>query len=160
MNSATKSIPKQGGEPNAGAEQSFHPEEPRFCPLPQKDLGGKKDFDKLYQEYIGTVMNPQTEAAPLPAELGYALVNPATGKPVYYDHCRDSNGNMIDAKGHYEDLLSSGWGKDLLAEKWTQQASDQIAAAAANDGRQVEWFFHEEATMDFARNLFERIKHA
>ncbi len=145
----------QRDEPALGAELALHSDEPRLCPKPSKDSGGKKEFDKLYQEYVGTIVNPQVQP-PLPAELGFALFNPISGQNVLFDHCRLSNGDMIDAKGHYEDMLSSDFGRDRLTEEWTKQANRQIQAAAANGGRRVEWHFYEQESLEFARNVFAK----
>jgi hypothetical protein len=51
-------------------------DEPKLCPDPSQDRrglkddpNGEKDFAALYQEYIGSIVNPQLQP-PLPAELG------------------------------------------------------------------------------------------
>jgi hypothetical protein len=156
---------KPGGEeedePSAGAELALRSDEPRLCPDPspdrrrkkEEDRDGEKDFADLYQEYVGSVVNPQVRP-PLPAELGFALGRPGSLLPVVFDHCRLSNGNMIEAKGHYEDALSFRVGRQNLAEEWTDQANRQIQAADANGWRRIEWHFYEEASMEFAREVF------
>ncbi|MGP0059608.1 MAG: hypothetical protein ACLPID_10020, partial [Beijerinckiaceae bacterium] len=148
-------------EPGAEAQLALHPDEPRLCPKPspdrrgrkEDDPAGEKDFADLYQEYVGTIVNQQVYP-PVPAELGFALFNPISGRLVVFDHCRLSNGNMIDAKGHYEDVLSFRVGRQNLAEEWTDQANRQIQAADANGWRRIEWHFYEEASMEFAREVF------
>jgi hypothetical protein len=141
----------------------LRPDEPRLCPDPSpdrrrkkdEDRDGEKDFADLYQEYVGSVVNPQVYP-PVPAELGFALFNPLSGRPVVFDHCRLSTGDMIEAKGHYEDVLSFPVGRQNLAEEFKGQALRQIQAADANGGRRIEWHFYEEATMEFAREVFAK----
>ncbi len=137
-------------------------EEPKLCPDPSPDRGKKtketgddeKGFDELYQEYVGSIVNPQIKP-PLPADLGYALFNPQSGKLVVFDHCQLTTGIMIEAKGHYEDVLKYDWGRDSLTKEFKEQANRQIEAADANGGRPIEWHFYEEKTMEFARQIFE-----
>jgi hypothetical protein len=142
-------------------------DEPKLCPDPSQDRGKKKltgeeekvprderDFDKLYQEYVGSVVNPQLKP-PLPAELGYALWNPIANKLVVFDHCQLTTGIMIDAKGHYENLLKYDWGWESLTSEFLRQAESQIEAADANGGRPIEWHFYEKETMEFAREIFK-----
>jgi hypothetical protein len=140
-----------------------HSDEPKLCPAPSLDQGEKKDTDKsgkdefaaIYQEYVGTVVNPHTKDIPVPAELGFALFNPLSSKSVVFDHCRESNGDMIEAKGHYETVLGFPKGRENLEEEWLAQATRQIEAADANGGRGIEWHFYEEASMEFAREIFK-----
>jgi hypothetical protein len=61
---------------------------------------------------------------------------------------------MIEAKGHYEDLMSSEWGQDKVRDDWIDQASRQVAASW---GRDIEWYFHEQATADAASKLFKDV---
>ncbi len=63
---------------------------------------------------------------------------------------------MIDAKGHYEELLSKPFGQRLLATEWIKQAGNQIAAAQAAGNRQVEWWFYEQSSANFAEKVFDR----
>ncbi|MGO9236800.1 MAG: hypothetical protein ACLP4V_23005 [Methylocella sp.] len=60
---------------------------------------------------------------------------------------------MIEAKGHYEDLMRSEWGQDKVRDDWIDQASRQVAASG---GRDIEWYFHEQAAADAASKLFEK----
>ena len=105
----------------------------------------------------GTIVNPQRQP-PIPAELGFALPLPGAPLPVVFDHCRESNGDMIEAKGHYEDVLKFRVGRENLAEEFKDQALRQIQAADANGGRRIEWHFYEEQTMEFAREVFAEAK--
>ncbi|MGO8844138.1 MAG: hypothetical protein ACLQFI_02060 [Methylocella sp.] len=66
---------------------------------------------------------------------------------------------MIEAKGHYEDLMRSEWGQDKVRDDWIDQASRQVAASG---GREIEWYFHEQAAAAAASKLFEdddKLKH-
>ena len=129
---------------------------PELCPAPVLDRGrGRKDFDLLYQQYVGTVVNPHRDP-PLSPYLGYRLPNPNGGEQIYFDHCRDSDGAVIDAKGYYEEFLSKPFGRVRLAEDWAKQASNQIAAAQAAGNRQVEWWFYEQSSANFAKEVFEK----
>ena len=61
---------------------------------------------------------------------------------------------MIEAKGHYEDLMRSEWGQDKVRDDWIDQASRQVAASG---GREIEWYFHEQAAADAAQDLFRQV---
>jgi len=117
-----------------------------------------RDFNELYQEYIGSIVNPQLNP-PLPATLGYALWNPQSNKPVVFDHCQLTTGIMVDAKGHYEDVLTRlskyEFFRDDFRKKTLRQAQAQIDAADANGGRPIEWYFYEETTMEYVRGILE-----
>ncbi len=62
---------------------------------------------------------------------------------------------MIEAKGHYEGLFTR-WADApaVIGAQWIEQARNQVRVAGA---RQVEWYFHEEASADLARQLFSRV---
>jgi hypothetical protein len=62
---------------------------------------------------------------------------------------------MFDAKGHYEDVLSFPAGQASVGEEFLAEARRQIQAADANGGRPIEWDFYEEATLEFARDIFK-----
>ncbi|WP_219319591.1 restriction endonuclease fold toxin 5 domain-containing protein [Methylovirgula sp. HY1] len=136
------------------------PDEPKLCPDPSPDRGNKEDangekaFAAFYQEYVGSIVNPQLKP-PLPAALGYALFDPKEGKLIVFDHCQLTTGKMIEAKGHYEKLLKFDMGRKSLTEEFEAQAERQIAAADANGGRAIEWHFYEMQTMEFARKIFK-----
>ncbi len=63
---------------------------------------------------------------------------------------------MIDAKGHYEGFLSKAFGQGRIEDGWTGQAIRQLRAAQAAGGRQVEWWFYEQSSANFAKEVFER----
>ena len=129
-------------------------EEPKLCPAPVDDqAGGRKEFDIQYQQFVRDIVNPQRRPQ-LPPELAFGLPDPATGRLVKFDDCRESDGAMIEAKGHYEEMMRPDWekGVDILTYKWTKQAKSQ---AAASGGREIEWYFHEQAAADLARRIFQ-----
>ncbi len=154
VRAATKA--KEGGAEgiNAGADAATESqrEEPKLCPDPGPDrAGGRKAFDIQYEQYVRSVVNPQRQP-PLPAGLAFSLTNPVTGDPVLFDDCRESDGTMIEAKGHYEELMRSVWGRDETREDFKKQATRQVEASG---GREIEWYFHEQAAADLARRLFD-----
>ncbi|MFZ0508729.1 MAG: hypothetical protein WAM29_11780, partial [Methylocella sp.] len=88
----------------AEAQTETKREEPTLCPDPvTENITGRKAFDVEYQQYVRGIVNPQRQP-PLPAGLTFSLTAPSTGEPVRYDDCRESDGTMIEAKGHYEDV--------------------------------------------------------
>ncbi|MHB8884620.1 MAG: MalT transcriptional regulator family protein [Methylovirgula sp.] len=150
----------QQDKPGSTPAPFIRPDEPKLCPDPSPDRGktedanGEKAFAAHYQEYVGSIVNPQLKP-PLPAALGYALFNPRSGKLVVFDHCQLTTGKMIEAKGHYEKLLKFDMGRKSLTKEFIDQAERQIDAANANGGRPIEWHFYEKETMEFARKIFE-----
>jgi hypothetical protein len=152
----------QQDEPESTLAPFIRPDEPKLCPEPSKDPrgfkddpNGEKDFAALYQEYIGSRINPQIQP-PLPATLGYALFNPQSGKFVVFDHCQLTTGLMVDAKAHYESVLSFSIGRDSVRDEFLANARKQIQAADSNGGHPIEWDFYEEATLEFARETFKQ----
>ena len=142
-----------GANVSAGAQTQTKREEPKLCPEPvPENINGRKAFDVQYEQYVRSIVNPQRQP-PLPAGLAFSLTNPATGKPVKYDDCRESDGAMIEAKGHYAEMMRPDWDKglDILSSKWTQQATSQVSASG---GRDIEWYFHEQAAAHYAEQLF------
>jgi hypothetical protein len=118
---------KTGAEASTEAKR----EEPKLCPDPEPDkAGGRKAFDIQYQQFVRDIVNPQRRPQ-LPPTLTFGLPDPATGKLVKFDDCRESDGAMIEAKGHYEEMMRSDWekGVDILTNKWTEQAKSQVAAS-------------------------------
>ena len=43
---------------------------------------------------------------------------------------------------------------DKIDADWTEQATRQVRASG---GRQIEWYFHEQAAADHARELFDEL---
>ena len=155
---ATKEKPKDDADTNVSAEAQTQTkrEEPKLCPDPgPENIKGRKAFDVQYEQYVRSIVNPQRQP-PLPAGLAFSLTDPATGKPVKYDDCRELDGAMIEAKGHYAEMMRPDWDKglDILSSKWTQQATSQVSASG---GRDIEWYFHEQAAADDAAANFLRM---
>jgi hypothetical protein len=59
---------------------------------------------------------------------------------------------MIEAKGHYEEARNDDFISDRIDQQWVRQATRQIDA---NGGRDIEWYFHEQAAADAAQDLFK-----
>ena len=152
---AAKKKPKDDAGAKAGtsteAQTQTQREEPKLCPDPgPENINGRKLFDVQYEQYVSSIVNPQRQP-PLPAGLAFSLTDPATGKPVKYDDCRESDG-MIEAKGHYEDVREKDFISDNIDKDWVKQATRQIDASG---GREIEWYFHEQAAADVAEDLFK-----
>lgn len=131
--------------------QGSRDEEPKLCPAPTNDRQGPKEKDIDYQHYVSTRVNPD---APLPRGLAVKLYNPVTGKDVYFDDCRLTDGTMIDAKGTgYLDMLKkkSEYPWAGVEEGMQEQAERQLQAART---RAIEWHFAEKEVADRVRELF------
>ena len=59
---------------------------------------------------------------------------------------------MIEAKGNYVDVRQDDLISKIIDNKWVEQATRQVDASG---GRVIEWYFHEQAAADAARNLFK-----
>ncbi|WP_041367591.1 hypothetical protein [Methylocella silvestris] len=59
---------------------------------------------------------------------------------------------MIEAKGHYAEMMRSDWRQDRLAEDWVDQAGRQVKASG---GRPIEWYFHELEAYILAQKAFD-----
>jgi hypothetical protein len=129
-------------------------EEPKLCPAPvTENMIGRKAFDILYEQYVRSIANPERQP-PLPAGLAFSLTDPATGNLVNFDDCREWDGAMIEAKGHYEAARQNRRVSDSIDKQWVEQATRQVRASGDRD---VEWYFHEQAAADVARDLFSKI---
>ncbi len=140
-------------ETGAVADSESRSEQPQLCPDPGPDAPhGASQRAKDYQAYISWLNNPQR---PLPPGIAVSLPDPATGRRVVYDDCREADGTMIEAKGQgYANLLRSEYMQDVLATRWRTQGERQVRAAG---WRGNDWFFAEDEAADFARKLFLRI---
>ncbi len=158
---ATKEKPKDDADTNVSAEAQTQTkrEEPKLCPDPgPENINGRKAFDVQYEQYVRSIVNPQRQP-PLPAGLAFSLTDPATGEPVKYDDCREADGTMIEAKGHYEEARKDDFISDRIDQQWVRQATRQVDASS---GRDIEWYFHEQAAAAAATKLFEdddKLKH-
>jgi hypothetical protein len=127
-------------------------DEPKLCPAPGKDKDGS-ERGRDYEDYVKREVNPDN---PTPRGLGYQLVNPENGNPVFYDDCQQKTGMMVEAKGPgYAGILSFDQGKDNLTKEWLAQSGRQIAAAG---GRPIRWYFAEPEAAAFARKIFAGAK--
>jgi hypothetical protein len=81
--------------------------------------------------------------------------NPETGKYVYFDDCRQSDGALIDAKNTYLHLLEEDglypW--KGVEDKMIRQAERQLQAA---QGKRIEWYFAEKEVADHMRDVFSK----
>jgi hypothetical protein len=144
------SLAEMTGDEGTEAQSEQKDDEPRLCPDPGPDAPhGASERAKAYQKQISALNNPQR---PLPEGIAVSLTNPATGRPVVYDDCRESDGTMIEAKGPgYGRMLGSQYFRDKFTDRWRRQASRQIAASG---GRPLEWYFADREAAEFARKLF------
>lgn len=138
----------------ASAKTDAKPKEPKLCPAPVgENIAGRKAFDILYEQYIRSIVNPQQQP-PLPPGLAFSLTNPATGNPVSYDGCREWDGAMFEVKGHYDSVRQKDFISDNIDGDWVKQATRQVEASG---GRDIEWYFHEQAAADAASDLFKKV---
>jgi len=147
-----KESDQAGVKTGAEASTDARREEPKLCPAPApQSIAGRRLFDIQYEQFVRSVVNPQRQPQ-LPPTLTFGLTNPETGRIVDYDDCRESDGAMIEAKGHYEGVRQSKFMSDNIDADWIEQATRQVRASG---GRQIEWYFHEQAAADHAREVFD-----
>ncbi len=123
-------------------------DEPKLCPDPDRD---RRTNDKglEYENYIKSLLNEN----PTPEGLGYLLPNHTNGgKAVSFDDCEHETGTMVEIKFGYTSLLRKEWGKALVARIFVNQATRQVDAAG---NRPVRWYFSDQQTADFTRDLFK-----
>ncbi len=124
--------------------------EPNYCPAPTPDNPGARENDKDYEEFVKRHVNP---LAPTPRDLAIALAHPTLIRPVKYDDCQHSTGDLIDAKGEaYARLLRAWKGNPNfeVAGKLIYQAERQVQAS---QGRHIIWYFSTQEAMDEAKDL-------
>jgi hypothetical protein len=128
-------------------------DKPQLCPDPGPDVPhGASARAIAYQAFISALNNPQR---PLPPGMAVSLNDPQTGRRVVYDECREADGAMIEAKGPgYAKLLKySYFSEEIFLARWTKQAARQVDASG---GRDLEWYFAEDAASTYARRLFRK----
>jgi hypothetical protein len=138
-----------GGPPNIGNP----PNEPRLCPLPERDRAGYRSQRSIdWENKVSDKANPDNPLFRTRYNLwGVMLVNENTGERVYFDDCRRSDGTMIESKGYgYAELLTGPIQTRVMA-RLLRQAARQIKAAA---GRPIEWHFAEKEAADIMRDAF------
>lgn len=133
--------------------------QPELCPEPPKPdkpgmVGERGKRSKDYEDAMKRVINPER---PTPHDFGYQLPNPAVpGTVVNFDDCHHPTGVMIEFKGlgFARQLAQQNFAqfKISLAKKFIDQATRQTNAAAE---RPIVWFFAEQATQQFARQVFD-----
>ena len=136
--------------PGAGAGSPRGPggDKPKLCPDPtEESTEGRKDRSIEYQAYVSG----------LPPGLDVKLTDPATGKDVKFDGCRESDGTMLEAKGpgYLEHLRSDRpipWHN--MEADFDEQAERQSRSALAS-GRQVEWHFADAEVAEHFRKRWE-----
>jgi len=143
-----------GAMVRAEAQTQTRREEPKLCPEPVPDTPhGASEMAAEYERVIHNLVNPQN---PLPQGFGVSLLNPISGKNVFFDDCIQTSGVMVEAKGPgYADLLSKSFQQreDVGASaKLLKQATSQVEAAGT---RPIIWFFAEENAADYVRELFK-----
>jgi hypothetical protein len=61
---------------------------------------------------------------------------------------------MIEAKGHYENVRQDDFISARIDQQWVRQGTRQVDASG---GREIEWYFHEQAAADAAQDLFRQV---
>jgi hypothetical protein len=135
-------------DPAAVSSDLVQEDEPKLCPAPKPDRPGGSERGRAYENYIKQIVNPDN---PTPSGWGYWLIDPSTGEPVVLDDCERATVTMIEIKGEYSGVLAFGKGKDSVREDWLEQSASQLAAVGNGSLR---WYFAEQVTADFARELF------
>ena len=141
------SVPEYGRSQAATqSDATSAKEEPQLCPDPGPDTPhGASARSIQYQAYISFLNNP---LRPLLPGMAVSLPDPAGGRRVFYDDCREADGVMIEAKGlGYAKLLRSNYLRTVIARRWERQGTRQVRAAGV---RGNEWFFAEKEARDFA----------
>jgi hypothetical protein len=132
LDEATKPVEAAGRAAEATRVEAEE-QAPKLCPDPGPDTPhGASERAQRYQEQISALVNPRR---PLPAGLAVRLTHPATGEPVVFDECRESDGTMIEAKGPgYAKMLES----DFLSDRLRENGSTRPRAKSAQ-ARAVAW---------------------
>ena len=139
------------------APSLLRPDEPRACRAPTKDKYGQgpDSVGRAYEIQVKQFVNPDR---PTPAELGVALINPMTGRPVVFDDCQHSTGNMIEAKGPtFTTILMKSLKDPKNKPYWgvvnglLDQSERQVLAAGS---REVVWYFADRVAAHAVRSIF------
>jgi hypothetical protein len=139
-------------QPKGSSSIENRSDDPKLCQDPISERGGSKDpFPSIYQQFVRDYVNPQ-RIPQMPRSLTHALPGNTASGWVYFDDCRESNGNMIEAKSDKTGYMHSEEGQKNVAERYLDQARDQYKVLGA---RRAEWYFHRKENADFARQLFD-----
>jgi hypothetical protein len=142
---ATLNQPKDSGAPPPSGG-------PKLCPDTVSERGANStDFASIYQQFVRDYVNPQ-RVPQMPLDITHALPADTPSGWVKYDDCRESNGNMIEAKSDTSGFVFSKEGQDFLSQRYLEQAERQYKALG---DRNAEWYYHSKEHADFARQLFE-----
>lgn len=79
-----------------------------------------------------------------------------TGRLVYFDDCRRSDGTLIEVKGPgFDKMLSERYfaERKKFPDEWTGDAMRQVRSAGSRD---IEWYFAEPEAAEVARRTFEQ----
>jgi hypothetical protein len=147
LSSGTLAIDPAAIFPNAAND-----DEPKLCPEPGPDRPGNEK-GKDYEDYVKSIVNPEN---PTPRYWGFQLPNVGpTGGLVHFEDCEHSTGTMIETKDEYSGLLTFEQGIQSVVDEFLDQSKRQVDAAGT---RAVRWYFSEQETADFTRELFDGIK--
>jgi len=78
-----------------------------------------------------------------------------TGRLVYFDDCRRSDGTLIEVKGPgFDKMLGERYfdQRNKFPNEWREDAMKQVRAARSRD---IEWYFAEPEAARVARRAFE-----
>ena len=146
--------PKAAGGSGAAPPPGREPprdDRDRLCTEPKNDRGAKNAFAAMYQEFVGSKVNPGTPL--VPADEAYYFAVPGM-TDVAIDHCNYKTGTLIEAKGHYYDKNTWKFMRAKYENEWPGQARRQLAVAEAY-GRKLEWWFNEKEAVREARKIFK-----
>jgi hypothetical protein len=163
---AAAALRDQGARAGEGADAVAQQkdDEPTLCPAPEKDRGhGSSDRANDYEDDVHARVNPSN---PLARGLAVKLLNPVTGKYVYFDDCFQDHGDLVDgdmqkgdladAKGErYAYLLQNSFSRQNTVDGLLNQAASQTAAARPQ-GRRIKWYFAEKGAAADVRDLLSK----
>ncbi|HVJ52168.1 MAG TPA: hypothetical protein VM689_06890 [Aliidongia sp.] len=146
--------PPSGAKPMAVVRTDE--DEPKLCPDPGPDQGGRKtELSNAYENYISSIVNPENPLVrTIRNPLSVRMFNPVEQKMVNFDDCQHRTGILVEAKGPaFAKLMQDiekfpGLG---VVKKFHTQVTNQINASA---GRPIVWFFAEKEAADKTRKLF------
>ena len=128
-----------------GSPRDSGRDKPKLCPdTTEESTEGRKTRSIEYQTYVSG----------LRPGLDVKLTDPATGRDVKFDGCRESDGTMLEAKGpgYLEKLRENHpivW--HSMEAEFDDQARRQSRAALADGGRRIEWHFADVEVMEHFR---------
>jgi hypothetical protein len=155
-------LERDGKEPEHRLDAAT--DEPKLCPPAMPDVphwSSKQALD--YEDDVHLRVNPTD---PIPRGYGVRLVDPLTGKLVYYDDCFRYAGDLVDgdmhpgamaeAKSKAAFFLSGQFGSKPI-DDFAGQAEKEWRAAAAR-GVGLKYYFAEQSAADLATKIFRARK--